>query len=84
MALAFLFSEKQIVATGEKNKEIYHFQAEWKRIFSLLYHAQDVWKEKNGNLGQHFKTMHKTYEMDFPAKSELWKSKIQEVKSQQQ
>lgn len=37
---------------------------------------------KKGNLERHFKTMHKTYERDFPAKSELRKSKIQELKSQ--
>ncbi len=37
---------------------------------------------KRGNLERHFKTVHKKYETDFPAKTELRSRKVRELKTQ--
>lgn len=63
--------------TIEKPK-IYHFHSEWEEDFfftttnskcvCLIYHS-NVALAKKGNVERHFKTVHKKYECDFPAKS---------------
>jgi hypothetical protein len=47
----------------------------------LICHS-NVALAKKRNVEKHFKTVHKKYEIDFPAKSELGKRKVKELKSQ--
>ncbi|KAL0803215.1 hypothetical protein ABMA28_017316 [Loxostege sticticalis] len=75
----------------KKKSKTYHFHQEWELdyFFTLvkencccLICNTSLAIPKKGNLERHFNTMHSKYQTDFPANSEIRKSKLQALKSQ--
>lgn len=78
-------------AGPSKKPKTYHFHAEWEEefFFTMSYSKcvclicqTSIAIPKKGNVERHFRTLHKNYDSDFPAKSELRKTKVRELKSQ--
>ncbi|XP_049444494.1 general transcription factor II-I repeat domain-containing protein 2-like [Epinephelus fuscoguttatus] len=78
------------MAEARKTKT-YHFHSEWEEDYFFVYSNSksiclicnaSVSIPKKGNLERHFKTVHKSSETDFPAKTALRTRKVQELKSQ--
>ena len=63
----------------EKQAKTYHFHPEWEEDYFVYSHSKPVCLICNatvvlaekGNLEWHFKTVHRSYERDFPAKTPL-------------
>lgn len=79
------------VKTNLKRQKTYHFHKEWEEDYFFVISNSKcmclicqaiISLPKKGNLERHFTTMHKRYENDFPAQSELRKIKLKELKSQ--
>ena len=77
--------------TDLNRQKTYHFHKEWEEdYFCVISNSKCVCLicqaiislPKKGNLERHFTTMHKRYENDFPAQSELRKKKLKELKLQ--
>lgn len=78
-------------AGPSKKLKMYHFHAEWKGDFFFtmsylkcvcLICQTSITIQKKGNVERYFRTLHKNYDSDFPAKNELRKRKVRELKSQ--
>lgn len=74
-----------------KRPKTYHFHSEWENDFFFtsvnskavcLICQASITTAKKGNVERHFKTIHKTYDTEFPPKSELRKKRVKELKSQ--
>ncbi|KAK0138833.1 General transcription factor II-I repeat domain-containing protein 2 [Merluccius polli] len=74
-----------------KKSKTYHFHSEWEEDYFFVYSNSksiclicnaSVALPKKGNLERHFKTVYKSYDTNFPAKSPLRARKVQELKSQ--
>lgn len=74
-----------------KKRKTYHFNEEWEEQFFFkmisnkcvcyICHAS-VALPKKSNIERHFKTVHGSFDKDFPLKSELRKQKLKEYKLQ--
>lgn len=78
------------MAEGKRAKT-YHFHPEWEEDYFFVYsHSKPVCLicnatvalAKKGNLERHFKTIHGSYERDFPAKTLLRSTKVRDLKAQ--
>ena len=78
-------------AGTSKKLKTYHFHPEWEEdFFSTMSNLKCVCLicqstiaiPKKGNVEEHFRTVHRNYDTDFPPKSELRKRKVKELKSQ--
>nr|XP_055065219.1 general transcription factor II-I repeat domain-containing protein 2A-like [Misgurnus anguillicaudatus] len=78
------------MAEGKRAKT-YHFHPEWEEDYFFVYsHLKPVCLicnatvalAKKGNLERLFKTVHGSYERDFPAKTPLRATKVRELKAQ--
>ncbi|XP_051259245.1 general transcription factor II-I repeat domain-containing protein 2-like [Dicentrarchus labrax] len=78
-------------AGPSKKPKTYHFHTEWEEDFSFtmsyskcvcLICKSTIAIPKKGNVERHFRTIHKSYNTDFPPKSELRRRKVKELKSQ--
>lgn len=74
-----------------KRGKSYHFHIEWEEEYFFVYsHSKPVCLicnatvalAKKGNLERHFKTIHGSYERDFPAKTLLRTTKVRDLKAQ--
>ncbi len=74
-----------------KRPKTYSFHPEWEEDYFFVYSNSkpiclickaSMAIPKKGNLERHFKTVHKKYERDFPAKTELRSRKVRELKTQ--
>lgn len=79
------------MAAEAKKSKNYHFHSEWEEDYFFVYSNDKsiclicnakVALPKKGNLERHFKTVHKSYDTNFPAKSPLRARKVKELKSQ--
>ena len=70
-------------AGPSKKKKIYHFHTEWEEDFFFtmtfskcvcLVCQSTVAIPKKGNVERHFRTLHGTYDTEFPPKCELRKT----------
>jgi Domain of unknown function (DUF4371)/Spin-doc zinc-finger/hAT family C-terminal dimerisation region len=79
-----------VTMSASKKSKTYHFNVDWEDEFFVtlvrdkcvcLICNANIACMKKGNVERHFRTVHKAYEHDFLAKSELRKRKISELKS---
>lgn len=74
-----------------KRAKTYHFHPEWEEDYFFVHsHSKPVCLicnttvalAKKGNLERHFKTVHGSYERDFPANTSLRTTKVRDLKAQ--
>lgn len=74
-----------------KRAKTYHFHPEWEQDYFFVYsHSKPVCLicnatvalAKKANLERHFKTVHRSYDTDFPAKTLLRATKVRDLKAQ--
>lgn len=76
---------------SKKKAKTYHFHEEWEEdFFFTTSHSKclclicngSISIPKKGNIERHYCTVHRSYDNDFPPKTELRKRKVRELKSQ--
>lgn len=74
----------------KSQKPVTFIQNGRRKFFFTMSFSQCLWLicqcaiaiPKKGNVERHFRTIHRTYDTDFPLKSELRKRKVRELKCQ--